>query len=450
MLRFGMIGPHIPTGRLLKDRMRMNVERFLAAALVVATAGVCADIEKLEGIVAIVDDDVVLASELAERYNTVYQRIMQSDAEAKPSPDAIMSQLMERLIIERIQLQMANQRGIDVDDETLTQRVSAFAAENQMTLDQFREALEKEGMSYRMFREDIRRELQLQRLQQAMIRRRVSISDQDVDDLIDSPAFRELTSDEYRVGHILLAVESGASEETIARAAAAADDIIARLRDGADFAQMAVEHSAASTALEGGDLGWRRAAELPSLFGEAVLRLVPGETADPIRNSLGFHIIQLLERRGVSQQRQVQSLVRHILVQPSAIQSPEQTRELAHSLFDRIVDGEDFAELAREHSEDAGSAMAGGELGWSDGSEYVPEFRAAIANLDVGELGKPFQSEFGWHIAQVVDRRDQDVSDDARRNLAVQVLYERRFGEELQEWLQEIRDEAFVELRTGG
>ena len=428
----------------------MNVERFLAAALVVATAGVCADIEKLEGIVAIVDDDVVLASELAERYNTVYQRIMQRDAEAKPSPDAIMSQLMERLIIERIQLQMANQRGIDVDDETLTQRVSAFAAENQMTLDQFREALEKEGMSYRMFREDIRRELQLQRLQQAMIRRRVSISDQDVDDLIDSPAFRELTSDEYRVGHILLAVESGASEETIARAAAAADDIIARLRDGADFAQMAVEHSAASTALEGGDLGWRRAAELPSLFGEAVLRLVPGETADPIRNSLGFHIIQLLEKRGVSQQRQVQSLVRHILVQPSAIQSPEQTRELAHSLFDRIVDGEDFAELAREHSEDAGSAMAGGELGWSDGSEYVPEFRAAIANLDVGELGKPFQSEFGWHIAQVVDRRDQDVSDDARRNLAVQVLYERRFGEELQEWLQEIRDEAFVELRTGG
>ena len=450
MLRFGMISPHIPTGRLLKDRMRMNVERFLAAALVVATAGVCADIEKLEGIVAIVDDDVVLASELAERYNTVYQRIMQSDAEAKPSTDAIMSQLMERLIIERIQLQMANQRGIDVDDETLTQRVSAFAAENQMTLDQFREALEKEGMSYRMFREDIRRELQLQRLQQAMIRRRVSISDQDVDDLIDSPAFRELTSDEYRVGHILLAVESGASEETIARAAAAADDIIARLRDGADFAQMAVEHSAASTALEGGDLGWRRAAELPSLFGEAVLRLVPGETADPIRNSLGFHIIQLLEKRGVSQQRQVQSLVRHILVQPSAIQTPEQTRELAHSLFDRIVDGEDFAELAREHSEDAGSAMAGGELGWSDGSEYVPEFRAAIANLDVGELGKPFQSEFGWHIAQVVDRRDQDVSDDARRNLAVQVLYERRFGEELQEWLQEIRDEAFVELRTGG
>ena len=428
----------------------MSVERFLAATLVVATASLHADIEKLEGIVAIVDNDVVLASELAERYNVVYQRIQASEAEAKPSPDAIMSQLMERLIIERIQLQMASQRGIDIDDESLTQRVSAFAAESQMTLEQFRETLEKDGISYRKFREDVRRELQLQRLQQGMVDRRVSISEEDLKELMASPAFRELTSDQYRVGHILLAVESGASEETVARAAAAARDILAQLRNGADFAQMAIEHSASSTALEGGDLGWRKAAELPSLFGEAVIELVPGETADPIRNSLGFHIIQLLDKRGVSQQRQEQMLVRHILVEPSAIQTAEQTRDLAQSLRERIVAGEDFAELAGEYSEDAGSAMAGGDLGWSDGSEFVTEFRAAIAELEAGELSQPFQSQYGWHIAQVLDRRDQDVSDEARRNVAMQVLYERRFQEELQEWLQEIRDEAFVELRTGG
>ena len=428
----------------------MNFERILAAALVVATASLHADIEKLDGIVAIVDDDVVLASELAERYNAVYQRILDSGGSTAPSPDAVMSQLTERLIIERIQLQMANLRGVDIDDETLTQRISMFAADNQMTLDQFREALEKDGISYRKFREDLRQQMQLERLQQSMVRRRVSISDQDLDDLMASPSFRELTSDQYRVGHILLAVESGASEDTIARAAAAAKDIVAQLQNGADFAQMAIEHSASSTALEGGDLGWRRAAELPSLFGQAVLGLAPGETADPIRNSLGFHIIQLLERRGVSQQRQMQSLVRHILVQPSAIRTPEQTRELAHSLRDRMVAGEDFGELAREHSEDAGSAMAGGDLGWSDGSEFVPEFRATMATLQVDELSEPFQSEFGWHIVQVVDRRDQDVSDEARRNVAMQVLYERRFEEELQEWLQEIRDEAFVELRAGG
>ena len=428
----------------------MSVERFLAATLVVATASLYADIEKLEGIVAIVDNDVVLASELTERYNVVNQRIQESEAEARPSPDAILSQLMERLIIERIQLQMANQRGIDIDDESLTQRVAAFAAESRMSLEEFRETLEKDGISYRKFREDVRRELQLQRLQQGMVGRRVSISDEDLKELMASPTFRELTSDRYRVGHILLAIEGGASEETVARAAAAARDIVTRLRNGADFGQMAIEHSAASTALEGGDLGWRRAAELPSLFGEAVLELAPGETAEPIRNSLGFHIIQLLEKSGVSQQRQEQMLVRHILVEPSAIRSPEQTRDLAQSLRDRIVAGEDFADLAREHSEDAGSAMAGGDLGWTDGSEFVPQFRAAIAELGAGELSQPFQSQFGWHIAQVLDRRDQDVSEEARRNVAMQVLYERRFQEELQEWLQEIRDEAFVELRTGG
>ena len=428
----------------------MNFERILAAALVVATASLHADIEKLDGIVAIVDDDIVLASELAERYNAVYQRILDGGGSTAPSPDAVMSQLMERLIIERIQLQMANLRGVDIDDETLTQRISMFAADNQMTLDQFREALEKDGISYRKFREDLRHQMQLERLQQSMVRRRVSISEQDLDDLIASPSFREMTSDQYRVGHILQAVESGASEDTIARAAAAAKDIVAQLENGADFAQMAIEHSAASSALEGGDLGWRRAAELPSLFGEKVLELAPGETADVIRNSLGFHIIQLLEKRGVSQQRQVQSLVRHILVQPSAIRTPEQAGDLAHSLRDRIVAGEDFSELAREHSEDAGSAMAGGDLGWTDGSEFVPEFRATMATLEVDELSEPFQSEFGWHIVQILDRRDQDVSDEARRNVAMQVLYERRFEEELQEWLQEIRDEAFVELRTGG
>ena len=431
----------------------MNVEQFLAAAIAAMALGAAslhADIDKLEGIVAIVDDDVVLASELAERYNVVNQRIQESEAAIRPAPEAVMSQLMERLIIERIQLQMANQRGIDVDDETLTQHVVAFATESQMTLDEFREELERDGISYRKFRDDVRRELQLQRLQQSMIRRRVSISEQDLNELIASPAFRELTSDQYRVGHILLAVESGASEDTIARAATAANEIVAELKGGADFAQMAVERSAAATALEGGDLGWRRAAELPSLFGEAVLGLAVGGTAEPIRNSLGFHIIQLLEKRGVSQQRQLQTLVRHILVQPSAIRTPEQTRDLADSLRDRIAAGEDFAELAKEHSEDAASAMAGGDLGWTDGAEFVPEFRDVMAKLDIGELSEPFESKFGWHIAQVLDRRDQDVSDEARRNVAMQVLYERRFQEELQEWLQEIRDEAFVELRTGG
>ena len=425
----------------------MSALRMLAVAAVTA-APAWAEIERLDGIVAVVDDDVVLASELVERRDAVHERLAEQGATELPDTDVLISQLMERLVIENIQLQMANQRGIVIDDETLTAAVNQFALQNEMSLDEFRESLEREGNSYRKLREDVRRELQLQRVQRLLVNRRITITDQDLDDLVASPFFQEMISDEYRVGHILLAVD-GSEPETIERAARAADDIVAQLRDGAEFAQMAMEHSAASTALEGGDLGWRGAGELPSLFAEQIVAMSPGETADPIRNSLGFHVVQLLEQRGVSRERQMQSLVRHILVQPSAIRSPEETRDLIFELHRRIDDGEDFAELASEFSDDPGSALAGGELGWSDGSDFVPEFRDAMASLDAGEVSQPFESMHGWHVLEILDRRDRDMSDEARRNMAMQVLHSRRFEEELQEWLQEIRDEAYIEMRIG-
>ena len=425
----------------------MTTHRILAAAVLVA-APAFADVERLDAIVAVVDDDVVLASELVERRDAVHERLQQEGATELPPLDALMSQLMERLVIENIQLQMANQRGIVIDDETLTEAVNGFASQRQMSLDEFRESLEQDGNSYRKLREDVRREMQLQRVQRLLVNRRITITDQDLDDLITSPFFQEMISDEYRVGHILLAVD-GSEPETVERAAREADEIVAKLRDGADFAQMAIEHSAASTALEGGGLGWRGAGELPSLFAEQVVAMAPGDTADPIRNSLGFHVVQLLEQRGVSRQRQLQSLVRHILVQPSAIRSPEETRELAADLHRRILAGEDFAELAKEFSDDPGSALAGGELGWSDGSDFVPAFREVMTAIDIAEVSEPFESQHGWHVVEVLDRRDRDMSDEARRSMAMQVLHNRRFEEELQEWLQEIRDEAYVELRVG-
>lgn len=421
--------------------------RLLAGGIALSAMPLKAEVERLDGIVAIVNEDVVLASELMERRDSVLQRLREQGAELPPQ-DALMSQLMERLVIENLQLQMAEQRGIVIDDETLTEAVNGFARQNDMTFDEFRAALEGDGISYRQFREDVRRELQLQRVQRLLVNRRITITDQDIDDLIASAFFQEMASDEYRVGHILLAVE-GNAPETVAKAAAAADAIVQQLRDGADFAQMAMEHSAAATALEGGDLGWRRAGGLPSLFGERIVTMSVGETADPIRNNLGFHIVQLLEQRGVSQERQKQALVRHILVRPSAIRTPEQTRVLAHDLHRRVMAGEGFAELAKEHSDDPGSALAGGELGWTDGADFVPEFRAVMDGLAVGEVSGPFTSAHGWHIVEVQARRDQDMSDEARRNMAMTVLHNRRFDEELQEWLQEIRDEAYVELRIG-
>ena len=420
--------------------------RGMAAAALAGAAALNAA-ERLDGIVAVVNDDIVLASELLERRDSVLDRLRQEGAEL-PEDDVLMSQLMERLVIESLQLQMADQRGVVIDDETLTEAVNGFARQNEMSLDEFRAALEADGMSYRQFREDVRRELQLQRVQRLLVNRRITIADNDIDDLIASPFFQEMISDEYRVGHILLAVE-GAAPEPLAAAQSTAERIVEELRAGADFAQMAMEHSAASTALEGGDLGWRRAGGLPSLFAERIVAMSPGETADPIRNNRGFHIVQLLEQRGVSQQRQMQSFVRHILVRPSAIRSAEEARELAFSLHRRILAGEDFAALAREHSEDPGSALAGGELGWTDGSDFVPEFQEAMQALQSGEVSEPFTSMHGWHILQVQDRRNQDMSDEARRNMAMTVLHNRRFEEELQEWLQEIRDEAYIELRIG-
>ena len=424
----------------------MNAKRIFAIVLI-AGMGAAGEVVELDRIIAICDDDVVLASELRERLTAVYERMREDGVTNLPPVNTVSSQLMERLIIECIQLQMAEQRGIVIDDETLTEAVNGFARQNRMTLDEFRRAMEADGMSYRQFREDVRREMQIQRVQRLMVNRRITITDQDLDDLVASPFFREMISDEYRAGHILLAVASDASRETVAAAAREADEIVAELRAGADFAQRAIERSAASTALEGGDLDWRRAGELPSLFAEQILALEPGETADPIKNSLGFHIVQLLEQRGASRQRQAQSLVRHILVQPSTIRTPAETRALAEDLHRRIGAGEDFAELAKEHSDDPGSALAGGDLGWSDGSDFVPEFREVMAALETGAVSEPFQSVHGWHVLQVLDRRDQDMSDEARRNMAMRSLHNRRFEEELQEWLQEIRDEAYVQVR---
>jgi len=212
---------------------------------------------------------------------------------------------------------------------------------------------------------------------------------------------------------------------------------------------MAISHSSAPTALEGGDLGWRRAGELPSLFAEEVLELSPGETADPIETPGGIHVVQLLDQRGASTQSERQTRVRHILVQPSEIRTESQTEALIRDIQRRLEEGADFAELAEEYSEDPGSALNGGDLGWTSGDEFVPEFREAMGSTATGEVSEPFRSQYGWHILEVLDRRDQDMSEEARRRMALQILHQRRFDEELQEWQKELRDEAYVDVRLG-
>ncbi len=401
---------------------------------------------EIEGIVAVVDDDVVLASELKSRFDQVVRQMQSQDVRMPPN-DVLISQIMERLILESIQKQEAQRRGIQIDDETLTRAVLSFAQGNNMTLEQFQQALASDGVSYREFREEIRTEMAITRLQRNLINRRISITDQEVEGLLNSPFYQEMFSDEYRVGHILLSLEERASEDVVAAAAAEAADIVRQLREGEDFAQMAIAKSSSSRALEGGDLGWRKAGELPSLFAEQVLSLEVGDIAAPIKTSGAFHIIKLLERRGAGVQKVVETNVRHILVQPSEIRSPEATAALIADIKSQIDSGADFAELAKEHSQDPASALNGGDLGWATPTQFVGQFGEVMDRTARNGVSEPFLTQFGWHILQVLDRREQDMSDEARENMAVEILHKRRFEEEQQEWLKEIRDEAFVEVR---
>jgi peptidyl-prolyl cis-trans isomerase SurA len=426
------------------------MRRHLVAAALAWLAPLAAQAyTDLDYIVAVVDDDIVLASELVSRLESVRKQMQASDVPLPPN-DVLVNQLLERLIMETIQLQMGERAGVRIDDQTLTQALESIAAQNNMNLEQFTQALAEDGIDYREFREDVRREMVIARVQRSRVNGRVYISDEEINAFLESPLGRAALSDEYRVGHILLAIADDAEPGAIAAAEAKAAEIYEALKKGADFRQMAIANSADSRALEGGDLGWRKAGELPSLFAEQVVGLEVGDTAPPIRSGSGLHVVQLLDKRGASTEVVEQTLVSHILVKPSEIRSEEETKALIDDIYRRVQGGESFADLARRYSEDPGSGLAGGDLGWSEPEKFVPEFADVMRSLTVDQVSQPFRTQFGWHVLEVRGRRQQDMSEEARRNQAIRVLHSRRFEEELQEWLREIRDEAFVEVRLQG
>ena len=423
--------------------MRFSVPGLLAGVLLTAQANA---LTQLDYIVAVVDDDVVLASELISRIATVREQIVAQNARLPPE-QVLYSQMLERLIMESLQIQMGARAGVRIDDATLTQSLAAIAQQNGMTLEEFQDVLAADGINYREFRDDVRREMTIQRVQRARVNNRVHITEEEIQAFLDSPVGRDVLSDEFRVGHILLLVSDNVAPADVAAAEAEAEEIRRELVAGADFRQMAITRSAGSRALEGGDLGWRKAGALPSLFADVVIELEPGETPPPMRSGRGFHIIQLLERRGVSNLMVQQGRVRHILVVRSEIRTRAETRALIFEIRDRLIAGEAFEDLAREYSDDPSSALAGGDLGWSASNSFVLEFGTAMDNAEVGVVTEPFRSKDGWHILEVQERRDHDMSEEAMRNMAVRVLHTRRFEEELEIWLGEIRDEAYVEIR---
>ena len=401
---------------------------------------------KLDGIVAVVDEDVVLASELLERINLVRESMIQNKV-PMPERDVFVGQVLDRLIIENIQLQEANNRGVVIDDQTLSQAVQQFAESNGQTVEEFVVGLESQGTSYRKFREDIRLEMTLSRLQRGMINQRISISDQDISGLLNSPFYKDFFSDEYSLGHIRLDLSDNPSETDKERLIVEANNLVEQLRGGEDFGKIAAAKSSSSTALDGGSLGWRRAGEIPSLFAEIALEMEIGEISDPIVSGSAVHIIKLIERRGAGMQELSQTLVSHILIKPSEIRSDKESRDLSESIYRQLLQGSEFAALAKQYSDDPGTALNGGSLGWSEEGQFVPEFSEVMGKTETGQLSEPFLSPFGWHVLRVDDRRVQNISDEARREMAIDILFKRRFEEERQEWLKEIRDEAYVEIR---
>ena len=401
--------------------------------------------EPLNRIVASVNDGVVLASELWTREVRVISQLQQQQAQLPPR-DALRKQVLDRLILENLQLQMAERSGIRVDDETLNNSLRKMASQNNMSLSEFREVLEQDGYDYISFREQFRNQITINRIRQQMVDNRIEVSEQEVDNLLATTSSVSNQNREYHLAHILVSIPEAASPEQVQAAKARAQDILTRLRSGADFGQMATAESDGQQALEGGDLGWRKSSQLPSFFTDIVVELKPGDISDPIRSPSGFHIIKLLDTRGGDQRHLIkQTRARHILLRPDALVTEQQVQTRIAQLRERIAQGEDFAVLARAHSQDPGSGSKGGDLGWVTPGEMVPEFDKAMDELEPGEISEPVKSRFGWHLIQVQERREQDDTEEHRRNSARESIRQRKTEEELQIWLRRLRDESYVE-----
>jgi peptidyl-prolyl cis-trans isomerase SurA len=345
---------------------------------------------------------------------------------------------------------MAYSAGVRIGDEELNLALARIAAGNKITMEQYVEQIHAQGQTIANVREEIRNEMTLMRVQQGKVMRRIRISEQELDNFLNSEEGRFLTSPDVNVGQILLTVPSSLSSAETDQVLDRANDLRVQAVAGTDFRQLAIANSADQSALQGGDLGWRKMAQLPGVFIEAVEKMSPGEVSQPIRSGAGYHLLKLYETRGGGEQLIEQHFARHILIKPNQIRDQATTIEQLSGLRERTIAGEDFADLAKEFSEDPGSGLKGGELGWSTPGMFVPEFEETMGTIAVGEISLPFSSQFGWHILQVTERRKQDFSDNILRNRAENMLRQRKYEEELQVWLQEIRDEAFIEIKESG
>jgi peptidyl-prolyl cis-trans isomerase SurA len=362
---------------------------------------------------------------------------------------ALARQVLDRLILEKIQISMAEKSGLRVDDETLRQTIQQIAQKNNMSPEDLRGSLRAEGIEYPDFLEQIRGELAQQRLRSSQVNSQIKISDREVQNWMEARLKAGANPNvEYQIGQILIATPQGATPETVQAAREKAEKLIADLRKGADFRQVSLSSSDASEALKGGDLGWRKLSELPTIYADAVPKMKKGAIEGPIRSPSGFHIIKLMDQRGSDVESITKTRVRHILLKPNEVMTNDDARKKLETIKTRIQAGDDFGELARGNSDDKGSAVKGGDLGFVAPGALVPEFEQAMNDLKPNELSEPVQSQFGWHLIQVLERQESDDTNELLKKQAQDEIFKRKVDEETELWLRRIRDEAYVEIRV--
>jgi peptidyl-prolyl cis-trans isomerase SurA len=426
-------------------RNKLNLGLFLAlfCSLLFSSFLVRADV--LDKIVAVVEDDVILEQELRKEVSVIMQRIQASNTQMPPEY-VLRKQVLEKMIIDKLQRQLAERAGITVSEEMLNDSAADIAGRNRMNLEQFRAELENQGIPYKSFLENMRNEIIINQLRGREIGGRIKVTDREVEHYMETQGKVGEEAIQYHLGHILIAVKEAASSAEIQKAQAKAESLVTKLRAGQDFAQTAISDSDDANALKGGDLGWRSLSDIPSLFADGITVMKQGDVAEPIRSPSGFHIIKMLEIKGLDNHTITKTKVRHILVKTNELVDDAEARKRLLALKARIADGDDFAVLARSHSDDKGSALKGGSLDWVSPGDLVKPFEEAMSKLAVGEMGEPVQTQFGWHLIQVLDRESKDNSAEYRKNLVRDAIRKRKIEEETELWMRRLRDEAFVEI----
>lgn len=417
----------------------------LSVAYMAIGSSALAKEEQLDKVSAIVNNSVVLESEIQDLLKSIKTQAKKNN-QSLPSDKALRTQVMDKLINDSLVLQIGERMGVQVSDAQLDQTIANMASENKLTLSQFRQAIVNDGADYEKYRESIRTELISGEVRRNSVRRRIFISPQEIENLLELMKAQTNNNVEYHLGHILIEIPSDATQKDMTAAKTRAEKVIELLNKGSDFTKIAIASSGGANALEGGDLGWKNINEMPTLFSELIDGKEKGTVVGPIRTGLGFSIVKVHDIRGRQIVEVEEVKARHILIKPSIILSEEKAEEQLQALLDKVTTGEaDFAELAKEHSEGP-TAVRGGDLGWADPKSYDPVFRDALASMKKGDYHKPFRSSFGWHIVLLEDRRMVDATSQMNQNRVYQILHNRKFGIESARWMKETRDEAYIEI----